>query len=162
MIHLFRTESVAQPSLGLSAMCDFYDRIAQLLTLYAPCKGNTIPVKERPKSGTLLYFFTDSCNASLVALLSRATHYNVITEIYKALITIVRKTISFFALKVQHNLTQGKCIVCATPWVNTAYPLYAPCKGNTLKSNALHDIRPTFRNRSTEVGHSLVFFYRLL
>ena len=89
-------------------MCDFYDRIAQLLTLnsYAPCKGNRIPVKVRPNSGTLLYFFTDSYNASLVALLSRATHYNVITEIYKALITIARNAILFFALKGQHNLAQ--------------------------------------------------------
>jgi len=31
----------------------------------------------------------------------------VITEIYKALITIARKTISFFALKVQHNLPKA-------------------------------------------------------
>ena len=71
---------------------------------------------------------------------SQATHYNVITEIYKALITIACMTISFFALKVQHNLAQGKRTVCATPWVNTAFPLYALCRGNTLKSNALHDV----------------------
>gem|GEM_PF-5448238 len=38
---------------------------------------------------------------------AHATRYNVITEIYKALITIACKTISFFALKVQHNLAQG-------------------------------------------------------
>ena len=47
---------------------------------------------------------------------TRATHYNVITEICKALITIACKTISFFALKVQHNLAQGKRTVYATPW----------------------------------------------
>ena len=69
-----------------------------------------------------------------------ATHYNVITEICKALITIACKTISFFALKVQHNLAQGKRTVCAAPWVNTAFSLYAPCRGNTLKSNALHEV----------------------
>ena len=93
---------------------------------------------------------------------SRATHYNVITEIYKALITIVRNAILFFALKGQYNLAQGKRTVCATPWVNTAFLSHAPCKGNTLKSNVLHDIRPTFRNSATELGHSLVFYYRLL
>ena len=70
----------------------------------------------------------------------RATHYYVITEIYKALITITRNAILFFALKGQYNLAQGKRTVCATPWVNTAFPPYAPCEGNTLKSNVLHDV----------------------
>lgn len=70
----------------------------------------------------------------------RATHYNVITEICKALITIARNAILFFALKGQHNLAQGKRTVCATPWVNTAFPMYAPYRGNTLKSNALRDV----------------------
>ena len=43
----------------------------------------------------------------------------------------------FFALKVQHNLAQGKRMVCATPWVNTEFPLHAPCKGSKITSVAL-------------------------
>ena len=43
----------------------------------------------------------------------------------------------FFALKVQYNLAQGKRMVCATPWVNMAFPLCAPCKGSKITSVAL-------------------------
>ena len=63
----------------------------------------------------------------------------------------------FFALKVQHNLAQGKHIVCAAPWVNTAFPLYAPCKGNTLKSNVLHDVPPHFAIDRPKSGTLLYF-----